>query len=81
MSDNDVDTRVVKIVAEQLSIKEEEVALDASFNEDLGADSLDIIEIVMSLETEFETSIEDEEVEKISTVKEAIDCIKAHLKE
>ena len=62
----------------QLGVKEEEVTADASFVEDLGADSLDTVELVMALEEEFETEIPDEEAEKITTVKEAIDYIEAH---
>ncbi len=70
--------RVIKLVCEQLGVKEEEVTADASFVEDLGADSLDTVELVMALEEEFETEIPDEEAEKITTVKEAIDYIEAH---
>lgn len=70
--------RVTKLVCEQLGVKEEEVTLEASFVEDLGADSLDTVELVMALEEEFETEIPDEEAEKITTVKEAIDYIEAH---
>ena len=71
--------RVTKLVCEQLGVKEEEVPLEASFVEDLGADSLDTVELVMALEEEFETEIPDEEAEKITTVKEAVDYIDAHL--
>ena len=71
--------RVTKLVCEQLGVKEEEVTLEASFVEDLGADSLDTVELVMALEEEFETEIPDEEAEKITTVKEAVDSIDAHL--
>jgi len=74
-----VEERVRKIVVEQLGVKEEEVNLDASFVDDLGADSLDTVELVMALEEEFETEIPDEDAEKITTVKEAIDYINAHL--
>jgi len=70
--------RDVKLVCEQLGVKEEEVTPEASFVEDLGADSLDTVELVMALEEEFETEIPDEEAEKITTVKEAIDYIQAH---
>jgi acyl carrier protein len=70
--------RVTKLVCEQLGVKEEEVISEASFVEDLGADSLDTVELVMALEEEFETEIPDEEAEKITTVKEAIDYIEAH---
>ena len=67
--------RVKKIVAEQLGVKEEEVQESASFVEDLGADSLDTVELVMALEEEFETEIPDEEAEQITTVQAAIDYI------
>ena len=70
--------RVIKLVCEQLGVKEEEVTSEASFVEDLGADSLDTVELVMALEEEFETEIPDEEAEKITTVKEAMDYIAAH---
>ena len=70
--------RVTKLICEQLGVKEEEVTSEASFVEDLGADSLDTVELVMALEEEFETEIPDEEAEKITTVKEAIDYIEAH---
>ena len=74
-----IDERVKKIVAEQLGVKEEEVKNEASFVEDLGADSLDTVELVMALEEEFETEIPDEEAEKITTVQLAIDYINQHL--
>ena len=67
--------RVTKLVCEQLGVKENEVTFEASFVEDLGADSLDTVELVMALEEEFETEIPDEEAEKITTVKEAVDYI------
>ncbi len=70
--------RVTKLVCEQLGVKEDEVTPEASFVEDLGADSLDTVELVMALEEEFETEIPDEEAEKITTVKEAIDYIDSH---
>ncbi|MBC6904876.1 acyl carrier protein [Saccharophagus sp. K07] len=74
-----IEERVKKIVAEQLGVKEEEVKNEASFVEDLGADSLDTVELVMALEEEFETEIPDEEAEKITTVQLAIDYINEHL--
>ena len=77
MSSN-VEERVKKIVAEQLGVKLEEVTNDASFVEDLGADSLDTVELVMALEEEFETEIPDDEAEKITTVKQAVDYINSH---
>ncbi len=74
-----IDERVKKIVAEQLGVKEEEVKNEASFVEDLGADSLDTVELVMALEEEFETEIPDEEAEKITTVQLAINYINENL--
>jgi acyl carrier protein len=74
-----IEERVKKIVAEQLGVKEEEVKNAAAFVEDLGADSLDTVELVMALEEEFETEIPDEEAEKITTVQLAIDYINQHL--
>lgn len=73
-----VDERVKKLICEQLGVKEEEVKAEASFVDDLGADSLDTVELVMALEEEFEIEIPDEEAENITTVKEAIDYILAH---
>jgi acyl carrier protein len=75
-----VEERVKKIVIEQLGVKEEQVTPQASFVDDLGADSLDTVELVMALEEEFECEIPDEDAEKISTVQQAIDYIKSHLK-
>jgi len=69
--------QVKSIVAEQLGVKEDEVTNDASFVDDLGADSLDTVELVMALEEEFETEIPDEEAEKITTVQQAIDFVTA----
>jgi len=73
-----VEERVRKIVIEQLGVKEDEVKEDASFVDDLGADSLDTVELVMALEEEFETEIPDDEAEKITTVRQAIDYINSH---
>jgi len=67
--------RVKSIIVEQLGVDEEEVTLDASFTEDLGADSLDIVELVMAFEEEFGIEIPDEEAEKIGRVREAVDYI------
>ncbi|MEA9391988.1 acyl carrier protein [Acerihabitans sp. TG2] len=69
--------RVKEIIAEQLGVKKEEVVNKASFVDDLGADSLDTVELVMALEEEFDTEIPDEEAEKITTVQAAIDFIQA----
>jgi acyl carrier protein len=73
-----VEQQVKAIVAEQLGVKLEQVTNDASFVDDLGADSLDTVELVMALEEEFETEIPDEEAEKITTVQQAVDYIKSH---
>ncbi len=76
-----IEEQVKSIVAEQLGVKEDEVTNDASFVDDLGADSLDTVELVMALEEEFETEIPDEEAEKITTVQQAIDFINARRSE
>ncbi len=73
-----IEERVKKIVVEQLGVKEEEVTTESSFVDDLGADSLDTVELVMALEEEFETEIPDEDAEKITTVQQATDYINAH---
>ncbi|WP_339056832.1 acyl carrier protein [Candidatus Regiella endosymbiont of Tuberolachnus salignus] len=73
-----IEERVKKIIVEQLGVREGEVVNHASFVEDLGADSLDTVELVMALEEEFETEIPDEEAEKITTVQAAIDYITSH---
>lgn len=70
-----VEDQVRSIIAEQLGIKTDEIKDDASFVDDLGADSLDTVELVMALEEEFETEIPDEEAEKITTVQNAIDYV------
>ncbi len=75
---NGIEERVKKIVVEQLGVKEDEVKIEASFADDLGADSLDTVELVMALEEEFETEIPDEDAEKIATVGDAVNYIKAH---
>ena len=76
---SDIVERVKKIVVDQLGVKEEAVTTAASFVDDLGADSLDTVELVMALEEEFECEIPDEEAEKITTVQQAIDYINVHL--
>jgi acyl carrier protein len=73
-----IEQRVKKIVAEQLGVNEGDVKNSSSFVNDLGADSLDTVELVMALEEEFETEIPDEEAEKITTVQQAIDYITSH---
>ena len=73
-----VEERIKKIVAEQLGVNETEVKNESSFVDDLGADSLDTVELVMALEEEFECEIPDDEAENITTVQQAIDYINAH---
>jgi acyl carrier protein len=73
-----VEERVKKIVAEQLGVNEADIKIESSFVDDLGADSLDTVELVMALEDEFETEIPDEDAEKITTVQQAIDYIVEH---
>ncbi len=73
-----VEQRIKKIVAEQLGVNETEVNNESSFVDDLGADSLDTVELVMALEEEFECEIPDEQAEKINTVQQAIDYINSH---
>ena len=74
-----IEEQVKTIVAEQLGVKEDEVTNDASFVDDLGADSLDTVELVMALEEEFETEIPDEDAEKITTVQLSIDFVTARV--
>jgi acyl carrier protein len=75
-----VSERLKKIVVDQLGVDESEVVSSASFVEDLNADSLDLVELIMSLEEEFKLQISDEDAEKITTVQEAEDYIEEHLK-
>mgnify|MGYP000350743142 CR=1 FL=1 len=75
---SDIEQRVKKIVAEQLGVDEAGVKQESSFVNDLGADSLDTVELVMALEEEFDCEIPDEEAEKITTVQQAVDYINAH---
>jgi len=73
-----VEDKVKKIIAEKLSVELEEVIPEASFVDDLGADSLDLVELIMSMEEEFDIDISDEDAEKLVTVKDAIDYINSH---
>lgn len=75
-----IEERVKKIVVEQLGVKEDNVTNDASFVDDLGADSLDTVELVMALEEEFGTEIQDDEAEKITTIQQAVDYIRNRAK-
>ncbi|MFM2399164.1 MAG: hypothetical protein RL341_1321 [Pseudomonadota bacterium] len=77
---DNLEARVRKIVAEQLGVAEADIKNESSFVDDLGADSLDTVELVMALEDEFGTEIPDEEAEKIKTVQQAIDYVTAHPK-
>ncbi|RLA47961.1 MAG: acyl carrier protein [Gammaproteobacteria bacterium] len=76
---SNINERVIKMVAEQLGVKEEDVKPDSSFVEDLGADSLDTVELIMALEEEFDTEIPDEEAEKLASVQDAISYISKNL--
>ncbi|BBE51318.1 Acyl carrier protein [Ferriphaselus amnicola] len=75
-----IEQRVKKIVAEQLGVNESEVKIESSFVNDLGADSLDTVELVMALEEEFECEIPDDQAEKITTVQQAVDYVNANQK-
>ena len=75
-----IEQRVRKIVAEQLGVNESEIKNESAFVDDLGADSLDTVELVMAVEEEFECEIPDEEAEKITTVQQAIDYVNGHPK-
>ena len=75
---SDIEARVKKIIAEQLGVEESQVTNEKSFVADLGADSLDTVELVMALEDEFGIEIPDEDAEKITRVKEAIEYIESH---
>jgi acyl carrier protein len=77
---NSIETRVKKIVMEQLGVQDKEISNDASFVDDFGSDSLDTVELVMALEEEFETEIPDEHAEKITTIQQAIDYIQSNSK-
>tara|TARA_B100001248_G_C27024504_1_gene293554 strand:+ start:286 stop:519 length:234 start_codon:yes stop_codon:yes gene_type:complete len=75
---SNIEERVIKMVAEQLGVKEDDIQASSSFVEDLGADSLDTVELIMALEEEFDAEIPDEDAEKIATVEDAVNYIKAN---
>ncbi len=74
-----VERRVIEIIVEQLGVSEEEVTIEASFIEDLGADSLDLVELIMAMEEEFGIEISDEDAEKIQTVQDVVSYINEHM--
>jgi len=80
MPTTNIETKVKSIIADQLGVGEDEIKPESSFIEDLGADSLDIVELVMAMEEEFEVEIPDEEAENIKTVGDAINYINTHKK-
>jgi len=75
---SNIEERVIKMVAEQLGVKEDDIQATSSFVEDLGADSLDTVELIMALEEEFDAEIPDEDAEKIATVQDAVNYIQAN---
>ncbi|MCA2980885.1 MAG: acyl carrier protein [Myxococcaceae bacterium] len=80
MTAQNIESKVKAIIADQLGVSEDEIKMESSFIEDLGADSLDIVELVMAMEEEFEIEIPDEEAENIKTVGDAINYINTHKK-
>ena len=74
---NDIEAKVTEIIVEKLGVDESDISRDASFTNDLGADSLDTVELIMEFEKEFDITIPDEDAEKISTVGEAVDYLSA----
>ncbi|MGA2957277.1 MAG: acyl carrier protein [Thermodesulfobacteriota bacterium] len=79
MVEKSVEQKVIDIIVEQLKVSPEEVTLEASFIEDLGADSLDLVELIMAMEEEFSLEISDEDAEKIQTVQDAVNYITEHV--
>ena len=77
---NDTEARVSKIIVDLLGVKEDQIVMDARFREDLEADSLDLVELIMAFEEEFEGEISDEDAQKISTVAEAVKYIDTHMR-
>jgi len=74
-----VERKVIEIIVEQLGVSEDEVAMEASFIDDLGADSLDLVELIMAMEEEFGLEISDEDAEKIQTVQDVVNYINEHV--
>jgi acyl carrier protein len=74
-----VERRVIEIIVEQLGVSEEEITMEASFIDDLGADSLDLVELIMAMEEEFSLEISDEDAEKIQTVQDVVNYISEHV--
>ena len=80
MSERDIETEVKRIIKEQLDVDEKDIKLEATFIDDLGADSLGLVELVLAFEESFEIDIPDEDTEKIRSVNDAIEYIRAHAK-
>ena len=76
---SDITARVINVVAEQLSVEAAEIRPESSFQDDLGADSLDLVELIMAMEEEFDIKIDDEAAQKLKTVQKAVDFINDHL--
>ena len=74
-----IQSRVIEIVADQLSLREKDVQLKSRFVEDLGADSLDVVELIMEMEEEFDTEIPDEDIEGLKTLQDVVDYISSHV--
>lgn len=79
MSPDSIESKIINIVTEQLSLRDDDVKADSRFVDDLGADSLDIVELIMEMEEEFDIEIPDEDIEKIVTVQNVIDYISRHV--
>lgn len=78
MAKGSIETKIIQIIAEQLSLREDDIKADARFVEDLGADSLDIVELIMEMEEEFDIEIPDDDVEKMFAVQDVIDYVVTH---
>jgi acyl carrier protein len=79
LSEDSIESKVIQIIAEQLSLREDEIKAESRFVDDLGADSLDIVELIMEMEEEFDIEIPDEEVEKMITVQDVVSYISQHV--